>query len=126
MNLSTMAMQITDKNWSVAAAILGGEFAALPFPQVEGDYVIINTIEGAVRHGIRYGSTFSNRNNALSMTNKYISASEFQELFSYDKRTKNLETFFDVMQTKTPTINEFRDPVDAKLGELVETYMENQ
>lgn len=125
MNLSTMAMQITEKNWSIAAAILGGEFAALPFPQVEGSFVIINTIEGAVRHGIRYGSAYSSRNNVLTMTNKYISAAEFQELFAYDKRTKNLETFFEVMQMKMPTVNEFRDPVDSKVTELVETYMEN-
>jgi hypothetical protein len=112
-----MAVQINEKTWPVAVACLGGGFAALPFPQVEGAYVVINTPD---QHSSRlpyqrvrtsYGSR-----DGLSLGNIWLLEDDFLAMYEYDGR-KNIESsFVDVKKVADPPIK--RD-VSDELGDAL-------
>lgn len=94
MHLHTMAMQISGKNWGIAAAILGSEFVRTPILDSMGNFVVINTFEDGNIYrspGIRRFSSSD-----LVLKNIYLEAEDFHVMFDYDKRVKRLEDFFDV------------------------------
>lgn len=117
MRIHTMAMQISEKNWSVAAAILGSEITSKPMGDSYGDYVVINTFE---RGGyVTYSSPRAARDFGADLTlyNTVLSAEDFQIMFDYDKRTKNLESFFEVTQINRRPL---KIHPDQELGEAID------
>jgi hypothetical protein len=117
MKIHTMAMQISDKNWSVAAAILGREITSKPMARSYGNFVVINTFED--------GSTTrsSARVEVLILHNIVVSSQDFMRMFDYDKRTKNLETFFEVTQVASRPIEPHPDQeLDQAINKLNEVW----
>jgi hypothetical protein len=122
MKIHTMAMQISESNWSVAAAILGSEVSGTPVADVYGSYVVINTFEdGHVYRspGIRRHSQFGD----LTLRNILLSAEDFNHMFDYDKRTKNLEHFFQVTQINKRALKVHPDQeLDQAISTLNEVW----
>jgi hypothetical protein len=124
MKIHTMAMQITEKNWSVAAAILGAQVTDRPPSETYGHYVVINTFAAPGRiyrsnRVARYGGV--RNDNGLSLDNWLFDANDFNVMFDYDKRTKNLEHFFEVTQ-----INSYPVKIhpDQELDNAIQTLNE--
>lgn len=121
MKLHTMAMQITEKNWSVAAAVLGTQVTDRPPSETYGHYVVINTFAAPgniyrSNPGTRFGG-IRRHDTGVSLENYLFDANDFNVMFDYDKRTKNLENFFEVTQINTyPT----KVHPDEKLGEAID------
>lgn len=120
MKLHTMAMQISEKNWSVAAAVLGTQVTVKPPSETYGHFVVINTFAapGNIYRSnsvARYGGV--RHDNGLSLENYLFDANDFNVMFDYDKRTKNLENFFEVTQINSYPV---KVPPDHELGEAIE------
>lgn len=119
MKIHTMAMQISEKNWSVAAAILGYEVTSKPMGDSYGAFVVINTFETG---GFHYSVGKVRRATGdLTLNNVLFSAEDFQMMFDYDKRTKNLENFFEVTQVNKRPI---KTHPDQELSQAIETLHE--
>ncbi len=122
MQIHTMAMLITDKNWSVAAAVLGAEVTGEPPANTYGSFLVINTFEdGNVYRspGIRRHSNFGD----LTLRNILLESDEFNYMFDYDKRTKNLEQFFNVTHINKRPVKIHPDAkIDAAVQALNEAW----
>ena len=116
MQLKTMAMQISEKNWSVAVSVLGSEIGDYPPRDSYGKFVVINTFAYSGRP-IRYGRQARSTLSSVSLNNCLLDAEDFHHMFDYDKRTKNLENFFDVTQINSYPI---KMHPDQKLGEAID------
>lgn len=125
MNIHTMAMQISDKNWSVAAAILGSEVTSKPMHETYGSFVVINTFErGGAYSSPRARHSF---NDGISLNNILLSGEDFQVMFDYDKRAKNLEHFFKVAQFAARPIKAHPDQrLDSAIHELTMAWNDGQ
>jgi hypothetical protein len=121
MQINTMAMKITEKNWSVAAAILGNWVAGEPPLDSVGKFVVINTtarpgrmyqVPGGSRRGFVRGPS-------LDIDNVLFEAEDFNHMFDYDKRSKSkiAETFVNVTQINSYPI---KIHPDQRVGELVD------
>lgn len=94
MNIRTMAVQINNENWPVAVACLGGRFAATPFSEVNGAYLVINEIEQQFGFVRQYGGRrYPNRE--ITLSNNWYPAEAFKQVYGFDKR-KNHGQFFEV------------------------------
>lgn len=130
MKVATMAMQITSRNWSVAAAILGPTFASIPQPEVMGAYVIINTFESYRPASRRSsGAIYSRTINDLALVNIWVSSENFAAMYDYDRRHKSVDTFFEVdrvgdpqpmVQKREITLEERVDQLEENLNEMVQ------